>query len=98
MPRYEYECEACGPFEVNQKMSDPPLTQHDCGAPAHRLISNTSFALKGSGWYNDGYGAKKEKSSDSKTETKSETKTETKTEPKPEPKPDPKPSTDNKAA
>jgi len=26
MPTYEYECERCGVFEVEQKISDPPLT------------------------------------------------------------------------
>jgi putative FmdB family regulatory protein len=95
MPRYEYECETCGPFEVNQKMSDPPLTQHECGAPAHRIISQSSFALKGGGWYADGYGEKKK--SETKSEAKSETKAETKTESKPDPKPGPKPS-ESKAA
>jgi putative FmdB family regulatory protein len=56
MARYEYDCEKCGPFEVTQKMSDPPLERHDCGERATRRISSTSFALKGSGWYADGYG------------------------------------------
>ncbi len=56
MPRYEYECEKCGPFEVAQKIADAPLTAHECGAPAARRISRTSFALKGEGWYADGYG------------------------------------------
>lgn len=26
MPTYEYECERCGVIEVEQKLSDPPLT------------------------------------------------------------------------
>lgn len=57
MPRYEYDCEKCGPFEVSQKISDAPLTSHTCGAPAQRVISRTSFILEGGGWYADGYGA-----------------------------------------
>lgn len=41
-------------------MSDPPLTTHDtCGQPVERLISRTSFQLKGGGWYSDGYGSAK---------------------------------------
>jgi len=59
MPRYEYQCQKCGTFEVNQRISDPALTHHTCGAPAERLISQNAFSLKGSGWYSDGYGGSK---------------------------------------
>lgn len=127
MPIYEYECERCGMFEVEQKISDPPLSscprpgaldpgrhvrfppfggasgtegtvvgpspmgdgwlvvKHEpavyehsdgkvtkspdtvsieaerlapspCGASVKRLIpGSTSFVLKGSGWFKDGY-------------------------------------------
>ncbi len=55
MPKYDYRCEQCGPFEVTQKMSDPPLEQHSCGAKAARQIPQVSFSLKGGGWYADGY-------------------------------------------
>lgn len=56
MPLYEYDCEKCGTFEVKQKMNDEPLASHpECGAKATRRISLTSFALKGGGWYADGY-------------------------------------------
>lgn len=56
MPIYEYDCQKCGTFEVSQKMSDPALTTHEaCGEPVQRRISLTSFALKGGGWYADGY-------------------------------------------
>lgn len=56
MAIYEYDCEKCGTFEVTQKMSEPALTTHEvCGAPVQRRISRTSFALKGGGWYSDGY-------------------------------------------
>ncbi len=58
MPIYEYRCEACGaPKEAIQKMSDAPLTVCDkCGQPAlQRVISRTSFHLKGSGWYATDY-------------------------------------------
>jgi putative FmdB family regulatory protein len=71
VPTYEYECDRCGPFEVEQKISDPPLTQcpriettirrdgrveEICCAPVKRLIpGSTSFVLKGPGWFKDGY-------------------------------------------
>lgn len=54
MPFYEYQCNNCGKLtEVLQKISDPRLTQcGDCGADALiKLVSKTSFKLKGSGWY-----------------------------------------------
>jgi putative FmdB family regulatory protein len=57
MPRYEYECPKCGSFEVTQKISDAPLARHDCGEAVERKISKTAFALKGGGWYADGYGS-----------------------------------------
>jgi putative FmdB family regulatory protein len=57
MPMYEYQCEKCGQvFEAMQKFSDAPLTEcRSCGGPVQKLISQTSFALKGSGWYQQGY-------------------------------------------
>ncbi|HYB13677.1 MAG TPA: zinc ribbon domain-containing protein [Myxococcota bacterium] len=70
MPTYEYQCEKCGhEFEREQRITDEPLkTCPKCKAPkAKRLISATSFVLKGSGWYSDLYssgGAKKEASKD----------------------------------
>lgn len=64
MPIYEYACEKCGTFEVSQKMSDPALTTHEpCGSKVERLISLSSFSLKGGGWYSDGYASKKSASS-----------------------------------
>ncbi|MGE5893387.1 MAG: hypothetical protein ACM34I_04970 [bacterium] len=43
-----------------------------------KMISNTSFVLKGSGWYATDYSAKgkKEDKKDEKKDTKQETKTE----------------------
>jgi putative FmdB family regulatory protein len=54
MPIYEYQCKACGhALEAMQKMSDDALT--DCPicqkATLEKLISATSFQLKGTGWY-----------------------------------------------
>jgi putative FmdB family regulatory protein len=53
MPLYEYRCEGCSEtFEVLQKFSDPPLTEHPgCGGAVTRLISAPTFQFKGTGWY-----------------------------------------------
>lgn len=53
MPIYEYKCLECEEeFEVMQKMSDDPLTEcKSCGGELKKLITNTSFVLKGGGWY-----------------------------------------------
>ena len=63
MPVYEYQCEACqNVFEARQKFSDPPLSSCPaCGGAVKKLISRTGFALKGSGWYQQGYSGGGEK-------------------------------------
>jgi putative FmdB family regulatory protein len=57
MPVYEYECSGCQKvFEVQQRISDEPLTQcPECEGEVKKIISMTSFQLKGGGWYADGY-------------------------------------------
>jgi len=57
MPIYEYVCKSCGnQFECMQKISETPVAPcPKCGATADRMISQTSFTLKGEGWYKDGY-------------------------------------------
>jgi len=57
MPIYEYECPACAKvFEVQQRMTDDPIkTCPECQGQVKKLISASSFQLKGSGWYSDGY-------------------------------------------
>jgi len=56
MAIYEYDCPKCGTFEVSRKMTEAPLEVHPgCGERVERRISLTSFALKGGGWYSDGY-------------------------------------------
>jgi len=56
MPIYEYECGSCGKFEVLQKITEEPLKDcQTCGKPVHRLVSLSSFALVGGGWYKDLY-------------------------------------------
>jgi len=59
MPIYEYHCRKCGDFEIMQKMSDKPLTTcPTCRRKVTKLISSTSFQLKGSGWYVTDYARK----------------------------------------
>lgn len=60
MPIYEYKCTKCGEvFETIQKFSDKPLKNCKfCNGRVERLISNTSFQLKGSGWYLTDYARK----------------------------------------
>ncbi|CAK8717919.1 hypothetical protein KKHLCK_07080 [Candidatus Electrothrix laxa] len=57
MPVYEYECPACEKvFEVHQGMNDSPLTACSvCGGEVKKIVSMSSFHLKGGGWYSDGY-------------------------------------------
>ncbi len=83
MPIYEYQCQDCGHrLEALQKISDAPL--QDCPACAKpelsRLVSASSFRLKGGGWYetdfktgNRRHGTQSENQSDTKSDTKSET-------------------------
>ena len=93
MPIYEYQCQKCGTFEVTQRITEKPLGKcPTCKGKVKKLISNTSFQLKGTGWYVTDYarkdnnkGAEKgengakpsaESKSDSKSDSKSESKTE----------------------
>jgi len=60
MPMYEYQCEDCGlQFEVRQKFSDDPVSEcRECGGQVKKMISQAGFALKGGGWYQQGYAQK----------------------------------------
>ncbi|MDM8535800.1 zinc ribbon domain-containing protein [Desulfobacterales bacterium HSG17] len=60
MPIYEYECEQCGKLEeALQKISDAPLSIcRYCSGSLHKLMSQNSFHLKGSGWYVTDYANK----------------------------------------
>lgn len=71
MPIYEYECRDCRKkFEVMQKFNDRQLeTCSQCGGRLHKLISQSSFILKGNGWYVTDYAR-----ADKKKETASQTK------------------------
>ena len=69
MPIYEYKCNKCGVFEVTQRITENALKKcPTCKSKVERIISATSFVLKGSGWYVTDYaraGAKTDSSSDS---------------------------------
>lgn len=59
MPIYEYQCKKCGDFEVTQKITDKPLSRcPTCKGKVRKLISNTYFQLKGTGWYLTDYARK----------------------------------------
>ena len=60
MPLYEYECTQCGQVEeALQKFSDKPLKKcRSCSGSLRKLISNSSFHLKGTGWYVTDYAKK----------------------------------------
>ncbi len=90
MPIYEYKCTKCGhQIEALQKFSDPPLTECElCHGRVRKMISQSSFHLKGSGWYVTDYASKgsasqtpaaKVEKADSKTETKESTDSTAKT-------------------
>ena len=96
MPIYEYECSKCGRIdEVLQRFSDKPLKKcKHCSGKLQKLISHSSFHLKGTGWYvtdyakkshnsaassSSGKGAKNSVTKKSKSKTKESDKTADKT-------------------
>jgi len=89
MPIYEYQCEKCGTFEVTQRITEKSLSKcPTCKNKVKKLISNTSFQLKGTGWYVTDYArkgqngdAKNDKAAKSPADSSKESK-ETKTESK----------------
>ena len=63
MPIYEYQFEKCATVsEVVQKISEKPLTKcTKCSGKLHKLISQSAFHLKGTGWYVTDYAGKSKK-------------------------------------
>ncbi|MBQ9537198.1 MAG: zinc ribbon domain-containing protein [Desulfovibrionaceae bacterium] len=62
MPIYEYQCPKCQHiFEEWVKVADAHGMEPcpECGTSSPRLISHTSFVLKGGGWYVTDYGYRK---------------------------------------
>jgi putative FmdB family regulatory protein len=74
MPIYEYECSKCGhQTEVWQRITDQSATRCEkCKGKMRRLISQSSFHLKGTGWYVTDYASKK--GTDGKKPKKTESK------------------------
>lgn len=65
MPIYEYRCSSCGDaFEKMVKISAPTPPCPNCSSDdVRKLVSASSFVLKGGGWYKDHYGLKSSSSS-----------------------------------
>jgi putative FmdB family regulatory protein len=65
LPIYEYICTKCGDeFDAIQSFADKPLRKcTKCGGKLHKLVSECSFHLKGTGWYVTDY-AKTNKSNE----------------------------------
>jgi len=61
MPIYEYKCKKCGKqFEAFQGITEPDLkTCKFCKGKVNKMMSLSSFSLKGSGWYATDYAGKK---------------------------------------
>lgn len=57
MPVYEYKCDKCERVvEVQQKFSEAPLhICKKCHGELKKLISRSTFHLKGTGWYATDY-------------------------------------------
>lgn len=78
MPIYEYHCEKCGDFDVMQKITANPLRKcPTCKSKVKKLMSNTAFQLKGSGWYVTDYGNKGSTNRTEKSEGGSENSSDT---------------------
>jgi putative FmdB family regulatory protein len=62
MPTYTFRCTTCGHEDdvMHVPVAQRDLPQHQPECPQHgpmprKTVTQTSFALKGSGWYRDGY-------------------------------------------
>jgi putative FmdB family regulatory protein len=60
MPVYEFECQSCEEVhEIWQSLSEAPASAcPSCRGPLKKIISKSSFHLKGGGWFADGYSNK----------------------------------------
>ena len=92
MPIYGYRCTRGHQFEVQQRITEPPLTQcPECGAPVTRVFYPVGIIFKGGGFYKtDSRGSSSDGSitpaaspkADSKADSKAGTKTDTTTDSK----------------
>lgn len=66
MPIYEYKCGKCGVFELIQRITEDSIKRcPKCKSKVERIVSRTSFVLKGTGWYATDYARKPASSTDS---------------------------------
>jgi putative FmdB family regulatory protein len=94
MPVYGYRCSRGHHFEVQQRITEPPLTQcPECGAPVTRVFYPVGIIFKGGGFYKtDSRGSSSDGSItpaeapkvDSKPDGKPDGKADTKAKPAPE--------------
>lgn len=70
MPIYEYKCTKCGKeYELFQRITEPAAKSCKfCKGRVNKLISQTTFHLKGSGWYVTDYGGTKAPATETKKE------------------------------
>src|SRR5256714_13384397 len=89
MPVYGYRCTNGHHFEIQQRITEPPLIQcPECGAPVTRVFYPVGIIFKGGGFYKtDSRGASTDVSATpadgAKTETKADTKADNKADSKP---------------
>ena len=78
MPIYEYECKKCGRKfeEFSSSITKAKKPKCECGSRSvQKLISNTSFILKGSGWYVTDYKNRSKTPKEKKVKNKAASKT-----------------------
>ena len=99
MPVYGYRCTRGHHFEVQQRITEPPLTQcPECGAPVTRVFYPVGIIFKGGGFYKtDSRGSssdgsitpaettKVDSKPDGKSDTKADSKADTKADTKAKP-------------
>lgn len=66
MPIYEYKCQKCSEiFDVFQGITEPAVKSCKfCKGSVRKMMSLSSFHLKGSGWYATDYNGKKAPATD----------------------------------
>jgi len=62
IPSYEFKCEKCNIvteeyLPISSNVNNVKCWK--CGGEAHKILSNSTFVLKGGGWYNQGYNKEK---------------------------------------
>jgi len=102
MPIYEYKCNKCGVVEAMQRITDAPLKKcPNCKSRVERMVSRSSFVLKGTGWYATDYANKGKSEAPVSSEgaaSSNGTASESKSDSKTDSKNDSKPSTESKPA